>query len=213
MDKFKVDSQKISYFPARIGRWQENQDNWEKLKTIYPIYMEVSPAGGCNHRCVFCALDFLDYKPKFLNIDKYFDFLEAASQKGIKSIMFGGEGEPLLHPQIIEIVIQTKNKGIDVAFTTNGSLMSPDFLDRSMGYINWIKISLDAATPETHAAIHRTKANDYHRIIDNIKYAVKLKEKHGYICSMGIQILLLQENKHEVLTLAKNSKDIGVEYF
>ena len=174
MDKYKIDSQKISYFPARIGRWQEDQDDWEKLKKIYPIYMEVSPSGGCNHRCIFCALDFLDYEPRFLNIDGYFDFLETASQKEIKSIMFSGEGEPLLHPQISEMVIQTKQKGIDTAFTTNGSLMTPEFLDTSLEYINWIKISLDAATPETHAVVPGTNAEDYHRIIENITYAVKL---------------------------------------
>jgi radical SAM protein with 4Fe4S-binding SPASM domain len=213
MDKYKIDSQKISYFPARIGRWQEDQDDWEKLKKIYPIYMEVSPSGGCNHRCIFCALDFLDYEPRFLNIDGYFDFLETASQKEIKSIMFSGEGEPLLHPQISEMVIQTKQKGIDTAFTTNGSLMTPEFLDTSLEYINWIKISLDAATPETHAVVHGTKAEDYHRIIENITYAVKLKEKHNYACSIGVQILLLPENRHEVLTLAKDVKDLGVEYF
>lgn len=213
MDKYKIDSQKISYFPSRIGQWQQGRDDWEKLKNIYPIYIEVSPSGGCNHRCVFCALDFLKYKPRFLDIDGYFNFLEIASQKGVKSIMFSGEGEPLLHPRISDMVVRTKQKGIDTAFTTNGSLMTPEFLDASLEYTNWIKISLDAATPETHAKVHGTKAEDYNRIIENITYAVTSKKKHNYSCSIGVQILLLPENRNEILTLAKNMKVIGVDYF
>lgn len=213
MDRYKVDSQKIAYFPERIARWRENRDNWEKLKTIYPIYMEVSPSGGCNHRCIFCALDFLGYEANFLNVDKYFDFLEIASQKGVKSVMFGGEGEPLLHPQIGKMMVQTKRKGIDVALTTNGSLMTPKFLEETLEYINWIKVSLDAATPGSHAKIHGISEKEYHKIIDNIEYSVQLKKKNNCMCSIGIQLLLLSENKEEVVTLAQNAKSLGVDYF
>ncbi|PKN00401.1 MAG: hypothetical protein CVU78_01245 [Elusimicrobia bacterium HGW-Elusimicrobia-2] len=38
MDKFKVDGQKMFYFPGRIAQWFKAGDNWEKLKKIYPIY-------------------------------------------------------------------------------------------------------------------------------------------------------------------------------
>ena len=213
MDEFKVDEQKIFYFPDRLAHWMKAGDNWEKLKKVYPIYMEVSPSGSCNHRCIFCALDYLDFKKNFLNFDAYLNFLKTASRKGVKSIMFGGEGEPLLHPRISEMVSATKKNKIDVAFTTNGSLMTPDFLNRNMANISWIKVSLDAGTAATHVKIHRTTAKDFQRIMSNIKFAVDLKKKNKYSCSVGVQILLLPQNYKEVLRLASAVKEIGVDYF
>ena len=175
--------------------------------------MEVSPASGCNHRCIFCALDYLEHKPGFLNYESYLDFVKIASDKGVKSIMFGGEGEPLLHPKISEMVIATKNFGIDTAFTTNGTLLSEAFLKKTLNYINWIKISLDAGKSSTHSKIHRTSERDFQNIIKNIECAVALRNQKKYSCSIGVQLLLLPQNYDEVLTLAKKMKKIGVDYF
>ena len=213
MDKFRIDDQKIFYFPERIAQWMKAGNKWEKLKKVYPIYMEVSPSASCNHRCIFCALDYLGFKKKFLDFGAYVRFVKVAAKKGVKSIMFGGEGEPLMHPRIGDMITETKNRGIDVAFTTNGSLMTRAFLNKNMRNINWVKISLDAGSPETHIKIHRTSAGDYRRILENIKHAVKLKKEKRYNCSVGVQFLLLPENNKEVLSLAKKMKKIGVDYF
>lgn len=213
MDKFKIDSQKVSYFPERLGRWFTAGNNWEKLKKVYPIYMEVSPSSGCNHRCIFCALDYLEYKGGFLNYQSYTSFIKIAAEKGVKSIMFGGEGEPLLHPQIINMVINTKKAGIDVAFTTNGSLMTAPFLDKTIKYVNWIKVSLDAGSANTHMAVHRAAKSDYESIINNLSYAVKLRNQKKCRCSIGVQLLLLPQNFTEVLSLAKMVKKMGADYF
>lgn len=213
MDKFKVDDQKIAYFPSRVGKWLTADVNWERLKKIYPIYMEVSPSSGCNHRCIFCALDYMGFKQNFLDYNKYAKFVKMASKKGVKSIMFGGEGEPLLHPQISKMITETKKNRIDVAVTTNGSFMTAEFLDICMERLNWIKISLDAGFAETHTEIHRTNSTDFRKILNNLKYAVQLKKEKRFQCSIGVQVLLLPQNHIEVLSLGKTVKKIGVDYF
>ena len=212
-DKYKVDSQKIAYFPGRIAQWLSAGEDWEKLKNVYPIYMEVSPSGGCNHRCIFCAVDYLGYKSNFLDYKAYLSFLKVAAEKGVKSIMFGGEGEPFIHPKMLEMSLETKKNGIDIAFTTNGALMSPNILDQLLEKTNWIKISLDAATPRTHALIHGTKEKDFEKIISNLKYAIRLKRENNYKCSLGVQLLLLPQNINDVFPLAQMSKDLGIDYF
>ena len=59
---FRLDSHKLIYHPERVAKWLAG-DN------IYPIEVEISPSGSCNHRCVFCALDYLGYQPNFLKKD------------------------------------------------------------------------------------------------------------------------------------------------
>lgn len=75
-DKYAIDSHKLAFHPTRVAKWYEAQDDWDKLKKIYPIYVEISPYGGCNHRCTFCALDYMGYENiglDFTTLKKHID--------------------------------------------------------------------------------------------------------------------------------------------
>lgn len=205
MDKFKIDSHKLTYHVGRVNDWLNG-------KNIYPIYMEVSPSGSCNHRCVYCALDFMEYKPVFLNTKIFKERLSEMGALGVKSIMYAGEGEPFLHKDIAEIINHTKRSGIDVAVTTNGALLSKAIVDKSLENISWIKVSINAATKGTYAKIHRALPGDFDKVIGNMSYAKNIKEKKHYKCVLGMQIILLPENYKEIVRLAKIAKNIGMDY-
>ena len=205
MDDFRIDSHKLMYHIERVYKWDKGDD-------IYPVYMEISPYGGCNHRCIFCALDYLKYKPVYLDTRVLKNFLKDISAKGVKSIMFAGEGEPLLHKNISELIMYAKDRGLDIAITTNGVLLSKTLLDKVLPHLSWLRISLNAGTSKTYASIHRTGIGDFDRVIGNITQAVRLKKKKGYSCTIGAQFLLLNENYKEVSILAGLLKGIGADY-
>ncbi|MCD4676446.1 MAG: radical SAM protein [Desulfobacula sp.] len=205
MDKYRIDSHKLMFHPKRVADWLENN-------LIYPIYMEISPAGACNHRCVFCSVDFMGYKKNFLDAQILNKRITELSKLGLNSIMFAGEGEPFLHMQLADIILHTHNSGIDVAVTTNGVLMTPEISRKILGATEWIKISCNAGTPESYARIHRTKPGDFEKVIDNMTRAVEIKKENKYSCTLGLQIILLDQNSDEIETLAKTAKNIGVDY-
>jgi len=205
MDRFKIDSHKLIYHPQRVCQWLEG-------KNIYPIYVEIAPSGACNHRCIFCGLDYIGYKTQYIETNHLKKFLITASNKGIKSIMYAGEGEPLLHKDIINIVNATKDNGIDTAVTTNGVFLTEEFSDKALKSLCWVRISLNAGTKGTYAKIHRTKEEDFDKVINNIKYAAKTRAKNKLATTIGAQILLLPQNYKEIPTLAKILKDIGADY-
>jgi len=205
MDKYKIDSHKLIYHVGRVS-------DWLKGKEIFPVYMEISPSGACNHRCTCCALDFMKYQPKFLDVNILSKRLGEMAKLGLKSIMYAGEGEPFLHKDITEIVNQTKKAGIDVAVTTNGVLLNKKITDDCLGRISWVKVSINAGTPKTYAAIHRTNKEDFNKVIDNLAYAKKVKTSNDYRCALGMQLILLPENEGEIIGLAKIAKDIGLDY-
>ena len=98
MEKFILDSHKLHYHLDRVAEFQKNGD-------CYPIYMEVSPVGLCNHRCIFCAYDYIDYPNRHLDKDRFLSFLDEVASLGLKSILYAGEGEPLIHKNITDFVI------------------------------------------------------------------------------------------------------------
>jgi len=202
MDKFRIDSHKLIYHVGRVNDWLNGE-------VIYPIYMEVSPIGACNHRCTYCALDFMEYKPRSLDKEVLKNRLGEMGRLGVKSIMYAGEGEPFLHKDIVSIVDYTKKAGIDVAITSNGALFGRAIADKILDKVTWIKISINAGTPKTYSKIHRTRPTDFDIVMKNMAYAAKHRKDK---CALGMQLILLPENYKEVQILAKKARDIGMDY-
>jgi len=205
MDPFNVDSHKLNYHPDRVGDWLRGVN-------VYPIYMEVSPTGACNHRCTFCGLDFVGYQPRSLETGLFKERLTEMGTLGVRSIMYAGEGEPLLHRNIGEIAAHTRTSGIDVAFTTNAVMLRAQLADTLVPVCEWIKVSINAGTAATYSAIHRTKAADFDRVIENLRQARRVKEDTKSSCVLGMQAVLLPENSGEMTTLARIARDLGLDY-
>lgn len=211
-DQFRIDSHKLMYHPKRVSQWLDADNQWETAKQVYPLYLEISPVGACNHRCTFCAVDYIGYQSVRLETDLLAQRLPEMGALGVKSIMYAGEGEPLLHKDINRIVAMTRDAGIDVSFTTNAVLLNQRFVEESLVRTSWIKVSLNAGRAETYAQIHRTDAKDFRRVVDNLLAATTYKKQHGLNCAIGVQVLLLPENAAELPDLAALCRDIGVDY-
>lgn len=204
-DIFQIDSHKLIFHVQRVARWLEGG-------RIFPLYMEIAPSGGCNHRCIFCALDYLKYRSRFLDKDVLRKTVDQAASLGVKSIMYAGEGEPLLHQDIAEIISFTKASGIDAAITTNGVLLSRELAGKILRLLSWIRISLNAGRSSTYAKVHRAGVEDFGKVLSNLEGAVAIKNKGRLPVSIGVQLLLIPENSGEVFRLAGLLKEIGVDY-
>lgn len=212
MDKHKIDSHKLMYHPERVSQVIKGLDGWNAAKNVYPLYIEVSPAGQCNARCKFCAVDYIGYKKNYLDIDIYTKQVKQMGTLGVKSIMFAGEGEPMLHPEINKMVEVTKRSGIDVSFTTNGTLMNDKFICDSIKYCSWIKVSLNGGTPESYAEVHQVKEREFERAVDNIKRAVEYRNYHNINCTIGVQCVVVPENVGTIDQLAILCNRLKVDY-
>ncbi len=198
-----VDAHKLIYHPKRVLEWAEKKD-------CYPIYIEIGLTNICNHKCIFCGLDWARGVDT-LKTPALLENLKDMAEHGVKSICYSGAGEPTLHPDFSLIVRKTKELGIDVSLSTNVTLFTEQKAKETLPYLSWIRFSVDAATPQTHAKIHGCSESDFQKILDNLVSAVKIKKENNYSTTLGVQFLLLEENAEEVFQLAEICKKIGVD--
>lgn len=199
-----ADNHKLIYHPKRIAEWEQNGD-------CFPIYVEIGLTNRCNHRCIFCALDYLERGVKDINSKVLEENLEDMASHGVKSVMFAGEGEPLLHKDISYFVEIAKKNKMDVAITTNGVGFTKELADKIIPYLSWIRFSLDAGTSKTYSKIHGTTEKDFEKVLQNIKYVTRIKKKNNYSLEVGVQSLLTYLNLNETIFMTELMKEIGVD--
>jgi len=201
--KLNLDSHKLHYHADRVSEFLEKGD-------CYPIYMEVSPVGSCNHRCVFCAYDYIGYPNRKLDREVFLRFIDEVSDCGLRSLLFAGEGEPLIHPDIGEFVTYTKQKGIDVGLFTNGELLDKKLNETILKSLTFIRFSINGGNRDNYNLIH--KRDSFNKVIENLKYCATLKKQNSLDVTIGIQFVLLPENIDSIKDLIFMVKDIGIDY-
>jgi len=199
-----VDNHKLIYHPQRVADWLNTGD-------CFPIYVEIGLTNRCNHRCVFCALDWFDKKPIDIDPDVMKRALYEMAKCGVRSVMFAGEGEPLMHKNIIEIVTYAKKQGLDVAITTNGALFDKEKLETILPSLSWVRFSVDAGNPETYKKVHRGGSHDFEKVLSNLREAVKIKTRDHLSVVIGVQFLLIPDNLGDLNTFIEKCKEIGVD--
>ena len=205
----RIDSHKLMFHNERVLSWKNGYH-------IYPVYIEMSPTSLCNYKCSFCALDFIK-RGKSICLDSAKKSIDEMAKLGVKSIMFAGEGEPLLNPAFIGMSFYAKTQGIDIALTTNGSMLTSDVSYELLPIMSWIKISFNSIVPSTFSKVSGLDIKAGKRILAqtviNIYDAIEIRNKMKHSCNIGVQMLALEENAMDVEFTALMMKELGVDYF
>ena len=197
-----VDGHKLMYYPEEVAEWKRSGRGT-------PLHVEIGPTNRCQHHCTFCSVDWITHGKVLIETDVLVRAIHSMADIGVRSIYFAGEGEPLLHPDIDVFVRTAHERGIRTSMSTNGSLLIEKRLDSMLRYLAWIRFSVDAATAETHEKIHLTK--DFDRVVQNMRRACEFKREHRLSLDIGAQLIVMEENLHELEQFADLMRDVGVD--
>lgn len=201
----RMDSHKLIYHPDVVAKWLKGEN-------IYPIEIEISPSGTCNHRCVFCAVDYIGYQPNFLDKSIILRDISQMSSKGLRSVICSGEGEPLLNRNMPDIAKGIKACGVDVAMSSNGVLFTKEKANDCLDAFTWIRFSVASMEEESYDKIQCGKAGDLDKVKTNLAEAVRIKKNKRLKTTLGVQCLLLPDNMFQLVEMAKQLREIGVDY-
>lgn len=206
MKNYIFDGHKLNYHIDRVSEFLTHGD-------CFPLYMEISPVGSCNHRCLFCAYDYIGHPNRKLETDKFLQFIDEISECGIRSLLYAGEGEPLLHPEIYKFIVHSKSRNIDVGMFTNGSLLKKELAEKILSSLTFIRFSFNGGTRENYSTIHQVKPEIFDRVVENIRAGVRLREEGRLGVDIGAQFVLMPENRGFLVDAIKVLKDAGIDYF
>jgi MoaA/NifB/PqqE/SkfB family radical SAM enzyme len=116
------------------------------VSTDHPVLAHIIPIRRCNLACAYCN-EYDDYsKPVPLEVMRR--RLDRLAELGTTIITLSG-GEPLLHPELDEIIAHIRKHGIMAGMITNGYLLTADRIRRlNHAGLEHLQISIDNVNPD-----------------------------------------------------------------
>src|SRR6266576_5008015 len=119
---------------------------WGFLATDHPLLAHLIPIRRCNLACKYCN-EYDDFS-KPVPLDSMFQRVDKLGALGTSVVTSSG-GEPLLHPELDEIIARIRKNGIVAGMITNGYLLVPDRIERlNRAGLEWLQISIDNVNPD-----------------------------------------------------------------
>lgn len=168
----------------------------EKLRKIFSFrILQVEVSRECNLNCKICMRKNLKLHSGFMSFDNFKKILDSYN---FKEVALHGWGEPLLNPEIWQMIEYAKDKGIRTSLTTNGTLVGNN-IDRILNS------GLD------DIAFGFYDRNILMRSTENVKRLIKEKKKRESAMRTFFDITIYKNNMNDVLEVIRKAYEIGAD--
>ncbi len=114
--------------------------------TAHPYMAHIVPMRRCNLACTYCN-EFDDHSDA-VPIDEMLRRIDHLGRLGTSVITISG-GEPLLHPDLDQVIARIRSTGAIAGMITNGYLLMPDRIERlNRAGLDHMQISIDNVMPD-----------------------------------------------------------------
>jgi MoaA/NifB/PqqE/SkfB family radical SAM enzyme len=165
-----------------------------------PVTAELFLTNFCNHRCGYCRFH---HGKGYIDFEHFKQYAERLLELGVQGFILTGGGEPILNPDFDKITGWLEENNLEYGINTNFSKLKrikPIYL----------KVSIDATTPEQYEEFRGVKPHKYLEMIDNVKEYRKWQKQEGHNTTLGIQTLVMDEGHAANFYLAH--RDLDVDY-
>jgi MoaA/NifB/PqqE/SkfB family radical SAM enzyme len=116
------------------------------LSTDHPVMAHLIPIRRCNLSCAYCN-EFDDYS-KPIPVSVVQERVDRLADLGTTIVTLSG-GEPLLHPEVDDIIRRVRDRGMIACMITNGYLLTADRIQRlNRAGLDHMQISIDNVMPD-----------------------------------------------------------------
>jgi MoaA/NifB/PqqE/SkfB family radical SAM enzyme len=127
--------------PVKVFTDKELLHSMMDEKKIIPVHVQLVPTNRCNLACKYCSFKESD-RTQQLSKEDLDGIVDMCKSLGTKGITITGGGEPLLHPQINELIENIYSKGMKVGLVSNGKQLDK-LKPENINLLTWYRISFD----------------------------------------------------------------------
>jgi MoaA/NifB/PqqE/SkfB family radical SAM enzyme len=129
------------------------------------------------------------------------------------TVFFGGFGEPLAHPELVNMVARAKSAGARVEMITNGTLLTPEISRQLIAaHLDRLWVSLDGAKPESYADIRL--GAELPQVLDNLEaFRSARPPGHRPLPDIGIAFVAMRRNVADVPDLVRLGARLGARHY
>src|SRR5438309_1983383 len=114
--------------------------------TDHPVLAHIIPTRRCNLSCTYC--NEYDDSSKPVPVAAMYRRIDKLAALGTNIISMSG-GEPLLHPELDDLIARIRSHGCIAGMITNGYLLMPDRIKRlNKAGLEHMQISIDNVKPD-----------------------------------------------------------------
>ena len=147
------------------------------MKPPLPRSLYLETTSRCNSLCQTCILTFGGREPQ--KDLAWEEFRRVVDQfPALDRVLLHGIGEPLLNRHLVAMVRHLKHRGATVLFNSNAITLSERRgAELAEAGLDELRVSLDAATPETYARIRGVDALD--KVVGHLERFAELRRRRG----------------------------------
>ena len=182
-----------------------------------PGVVQIGLTEACNYHCVMCPFhnpmvdkDHRESELPRISYEVYARLLADLKPMGTRAVDICGNGEPLTHPEAMEMIGLAREMGFDVTLATNGFLLTEERAHRLVDLgIRRIHVSMNAGTSETYAKIHPgTPPGTFETIVQRLR---EMAEYADATAQQRVQIeysvVLNRLNMHELVEMVRAAEE------
>lgn len=187
------------------------------VNALKRVYIEAT--NKCNLNCRTCIRNVWDVKFGYMAEETFECILASLQDLPSKpELFFGGYGEPLSHPRILDMIQRAKELGHRVSLITNGILLTERVVNRLVELkLDMLWVSMDGASPECYMDVRLGDALPH--IIDNLKY-LQVKKYWTFGASnwagypkLGIAFVAMKRNIRDLNEVIRLGSRLGAVEF
>lgn len=200
-----LDGTKIQWHMDRV-------EAWERGERIAPITLDMALTRACQYSCGFCYAMLQENDRQVITPEIMTGFLDDCARMGVRGISLVGDGESTLSRAFEHTVTYGDELGISMAVGTNAQAITGAKAEIILKHLTYLRVNFSAGDRDRYAQIMGVRPEWYDQVCKNIRDMVAIKRRDGLSVTIGIQMVLMPQDRDQILPFARLGRDLGVDY-
>lgn len=203
---------KATFMPARLYNSYKIIQSYRHRNPVvhaYPRVLQIETTSRCSLKCVMCPRKKMTRKAEHMSMATFKTIIDQSAGRSEVAILHL-MGDPLLNPEIYEMIHYCRKAGIRTVISTNGMCLSEDASRKIFeSGLDIIILSFDGATKDVFEQV-RVGA-DYEKVVNAYRSFLGLQRNYSHKVRAVIQMIDFKVTEHEKQNFLNLWKDANAD--